>query len=58
MGVHGALVVAPYYNKPSQEGLYRHFRAIAEACSIPIMLYNIPGRCAVDILPETVAQAG
>ena len=56
LGVHGALVVAPYYNKPSQEGLYRHFRAIAEACSIPIMLYNIPGRCAVDILPETVLR--
>ncbi len=56
LGVHGALVVAPYYNKPSQEGLYRHFRAIAEACSIPIMLYNIPGRCAVDILPDTVLR--
>jgi 4-hydroxy-tetrahydrodipicolinate synthase len=56
LGAHGALVVAPYYNKPSQEGLYRHFRAIAEACSIQIMLYNIPGRCAVDILPDTVLR--
>ncbi len=56
LGVDGALVVAPYYNKPSQEGLFRHFRAIAEACSIPIMLYNIPGRCAVDILPDTVLR--
>jgi 4-hydroxy-tetrahydrodipicolinate synthase len=56
LGVDAALVVAPYYNKPSQEGLYRHFKAIAEACSIPIMLYNIPGRCAVDLLPETVVR--
>lgn len=56
LGVAGALVVSPYYNKPSQEGLYRHFKAIAEACSIPIMLYNIPGRCGVDILPDTVLR--
>ena len=47
-GVDGALLVAPYYNKPSQEGLFRHFKAIAEATSLPIMLYNIPGRCSVD----------
>ena len=56
LGVDGALLVAPYYNKPSQEGLFRHFKAIADATSLPIMLYNIPGRCSVDILPETVAR--
>ena len=55
-GVDGALLVAPYYNKPSQEGLFRHFKAIAGATKLPIMLYNIPGRCAVDILPETVVR--
>ena len=55
-GADGALLVAPYYNKPSQEGLFRHFKAIAEATSLPIMLYNIPGRCSVDIMPETVAR--
>ena len=56
LGVNAALLVAPYYNKPSQEGLFRHFKAIAGATSLPIMLYNIPGRCGVDILPETVAR--
>ena len=56
MGVDGMLVVAPYYNKPSQEGLFRHFQAIAQATSAPIMLYNIPGRCAVDIGPDTVER--
>ncbi|MFN2542580.1 MAG: 4-hydroxy-tetrahydrodipicolinate synthase [Chthoniobacterales bacterium] len=55
-GADGALLVAPYYNKPSQEGLFRHFKAIAEATELPIMLYNIPGRCSVDILPETVVR--
>jgi 4-hydroxy-tetrahydrodipicolinate synthase len=56
LGVDAALLVGPYYNKPSQEGLFRHFKAIAEATSLPIMLYNIPGRCGVDIVPETVAR--
>lgn len=56
LGVDAALLVAPYYNKPSQEGLFRHFKAIAGATSLPIMLYNIPGRCSVDILPNTVAR--
>lgn len=56
LGVDAALVVAPYYNKPSQEGLFRHFKAIADLTSLPIMLYNIPGRCSVDILPETVVR--
>jgi len=56
LGVDGALLVAPYYNKPSQEGLFRHFKTIADATSLPIVLYNIPGRCSVDILPETVVR--
>ena len=56
LGVDGALLVAPYYNKPSQEGLFRHFKTIADATSLPIMLYNIPGRCSVDVLPETVVR--
>lgn len=56
MGVDGMLIVAPYYNKPSQEGLFRHFQAIAQATASPIMLYNIPGRCAVDIGPDTVER--
>ena len=55
-GADGALLVAPYYNKPSQEGLYRHFKAIADATKLPIMLYNIPGRCSVDIQPDTVVR--
>src|SRR3954468_7336287 len=56
MGVDGMLIVAPYYNKPSQEGLFRHFQAIAQATSAPIMLYNIPGRCGVDVGAETVER--
>src|SRR6266404_266894 len=56
LGADGALLVAPYYNKPSQEGLFRHFKAIAEATALPIVLYNIPGRCGVDILPDTVLR--
>src|SRR5213596_3816129 len=54
LGVDAALLVAPYYNKPSQEGLFRHFKAIAKSTSLPIMLYNIPGRCGVDIGADTV----
>ena len=56
MGADGALIVAPYYNKPSQEGLFRHFQAIARSTSLPIMLYNIPGRCGVDIAADTVER--
>ena len=56
LGVDGALLVAPYYNKPSQEGLFRHFKAIADGTSLRVMLYNIPGRCGVDIGPDTVAR--
>src|SRR5947207_4543801 len=56
IGVDGALLVAPYYNKPSQEGLFRHFKTISNATSLPIMLYNIPGRCGVDIGPDTVVR--
>ncbi len=56
MGVTGALIVAPYYNKPSQEGLFRHFQSIAQATELPIMLYNIPSRCGVDIHPDTVER--
>ena len=55
-GVDGTLLVAPYYNKPSQEGLFRHFKAIADATSLPVILYNIPGRCVVDITADTVVR--
>jgi 4-hydroxy-tetrahydrodipicolinate synthase len=53
-GVDGSLQVAPYYNKPSQEGLFQHFHAIARATKLPILLYNIPGRCGVEIALDTV----
>lgn len=55
-GADAALVVAPYYNKPTQEGFYQHYRALAEACGIPICVYNIPGRTGKNIEPETIAR--
>jgi len=55
-GADAALIVTPYYNKPTQEGLYRHYKTVAEKVDIPIVLYNVPGRTAVNMLPATVAR--
>ena len=54
--VDAALVVTPYYNKPTQEGLYQHYKAINDSCGIPIIIYNIPGRCVVDMSVDTMAR--
>ncbi|RUR80856.1 4-hydroxy-tetrahydrodipicolinate synthase [Chlorogloeopsis fritschii PCC 9212] len=56
IGVHGALQVVPYYNKPPQEGLYQHFQAIAASGQLPLLLYNVPGRTGQNLQPETVAR--
>ncbi|MGE5581225.1 MAG: dihydrodipicolinate synthase family protein, partial [Bacillota bacterium] len=55
-GVDGVMLVAPYYNKPPQEGLYQHFRAIAKETSLPVIIYNIPGRTGVNISAETIGR--
>jgi 4-hydroxy-tetrahydrodipicolinate synthase len=55
-GADGALMITPYYNKPTQEGLYQHYKKIAECTNIPIVVYNVPGRTSLNLLPETVAR--
>lgn len=56
LGADGLLVLAPYYNKPTQEGLYRHFKAVAQSTTLPIIAYNIPGRTAVNVAPKTMVR--
>ena len=56
IGANGALVVTPYYNKPTQEGLYQHYKAINDKCGIPIIIYNIPGRSVIDMSVDTMAK--
>ncbi len=55
-GANGALIVTPYYNKPTQEGLYQHYKAINDKCGIPILIYNIPGRSVIDMTVDTMAR--
>lgn len=56
LGVDGIMLVTPYYSKPTQEGLYQHFKAIAKSVSVPVMLYNVPGRTGSNLLPQTIAR--
>lgn len=56
IGVHGAMLVGPYYNKPPQEGFFQHFKAIADATQLPLIVYNVPGRTSSNILPPTIAR--
>lgn len=56
IGVHGAMLVGPYYNKPPQEGYYQHFKAIADSTTLPLIVYNVPGRTASNMLPTTIAR--
>ncbi|MBN1880421.1 4-hydroxy-tetrahydrodipicolinate synthase [bacterium] len=56
LGVDGVLLITPYYNKPTQEGLYAHYREVAQKCDVPIILYNVPGRTGVRLMPDTVAR--
>ena len=56
IGANGALIVTPYYNKPTQEGLYQHYKAINDKCGIPILIYNIPGRSVIDMSVDTMAR--
>ncbi|WP_440670561.1 4-hydroxy-tetrahydrodipicolinate synthase [Candidatus Pelagibacter sp. HIMB1483] len=56
IGANGALIVTPYYNKPTQEGLYQHYKAINDSCGIPIIIYNIPGRSVIDMSVETMSR--
>lgn len=56
IGCHGAMIVVPYYNKPSQEGVFQHFSAVASETELPLMMYNIPGRTGINMLPETVVR--
>jgi 4-hydroxy-tetrahydrodipicolinate synthase len=56
LGVDGVMIVAPYYNKPNQEGLYQHFKVVAESVHVPVMVYNIPGRAVVNMTPDTIVR--
>lgn len=56
LGTQGAMVITPYYNKPTQEGLFQHFKAVHDATDLPLLMYNVPGRTSVNMLPETVGR--